>query len=1106
MSLKSCLISQAKILKDFDTSILDEIVRNNIESRGMSEAEAEKAAIEEKLAEIRVTKKRIEEGIVKAYEQLDPDAVKSIRDDMLRQQEQYDRRLSALEQEREAKRNARIEAEDRRIKADEENRLLAREEMVKQIEQLDIDKAVAQTAEEEQKSLSSGVFPKFSSRAQPRSQYVARNPDKGLTPTKELMASLSRDPEKTNLSPEFIKQSRRILGDTMKPDETVKSKSKKVYEAFQVPKETQGQTFMRVLGENRIGFWISKLRQNAIDRWARVEKYYRLEEFAQVRPEESAISAVRMFDRAHGFVASAIYQGNIAYKNGRFYVEDFMAPGVDGNDVKLAGLVGIFGHLVQYTKPDSTIASDRERLAHMWLVLQRGELLNSQNLLTPIPKKELDSMMEMTREEMYKPEHINPYTGESYIIEFEQLWRNYNKKTAEFLRDTGVIPESMMQRWIDEAAYVPFYREQDVITDNGKVRQNRFFSGLKGVTHFAPIGHGSDPVSNNMMENIVRNLGTAITMGMQNVTQQRIVRDMVSLNLASELGPNESKGDYNTVSFRVDGKAVTYALDDPLIYEAMLPLDGALSDTLTAFLSPASKLLRETITRDPAFWLANGLRDTLSAWVTSGAEFVPIIDSLVNATKDIHDFERMAIAGGYDLRLHDFKDIQKFFLKKYKEKYNVDSDGHIVWKGIKHVWDVLGDVTTASDMVVRRAVYDDVLARTGNETEAQIEAYEVINFATRGRHPLMRVMTSAVPFLNPKIQGIDLLYRAMSGKYTAHNDMTANLIRKKFMMRGLMLMALSGLYYMLVQDDDDYIEQSDEIRDNNFIIPLGDKLPPVKLPIPFEVGLLFKTLPERILATYNDQSSAEENMASFKRAILHTFGVSPLNVQAIAPLMETKMNYDSYTGRPIVPNYMQDVVPEKQFNYNTSELAVQLGEALNMSPMKIDHIMSGYLGTLGVYGLEIIDIILRSAPIQGDNKRARPTRDFSQLPLLRRFFTSERGKGLQQDFYDMHTLVNGLVVTINDIRKRGDMEEFLSFRDANGSVLEMRSMLNTIETEMAEYREKRRKIEESNMEPNTKKAYMDMMDDEMNEYLHDLVPMLRQAFNNAKISDKDRGN
>ncbi len=134
------------------------------------------------------------------------------------------------------------------------------------------------------------------------------------------------------------------------------------------------------------------------------------------------------------------------------------------------------------------------------------------------------------------------------------------------------------------------------------------------------------------------------------------------------------------------------------------------------------------------------------------------------------------------------------------------------------VWRWAGNATTLSDAATRNAVYNDVLARTGNEAEAAFQAMEVINFSRRGAHPLARVITAAIPFLNARFQGLDVFVRAAGGNYSAVKNPRGKTFQK-FATRALLLSAMSGIYYMLVSDDDQYKEQSDEVRDNNWLLP-----------------------------------------------------------------------------------------------------------------------------------------------------------------------------------------------------------------------------------------------------------------------------------------------
>ena len=61
----------------------------------------------------------------------------------------------------------------------------------------------------------------------------------------------------------------------------------------------------------------------------------------------------------------------------------------------------------------------------------------------------------------------------------------------------------------------------------------------------------------------------------------------------------------------------------------------------------------------PGFIMANMMRDTLSAYVTSGANFVPIASTLKGFTQDMQELERAGVVGGYDYS-KDPKDIGSY--------------------------------------------------------------------------------------------------------------------------------------------------------------------------------------------------------------------------------------------------------------------------------------------------------------------------------------------------------------------------------------------------------------------------------------------------------------
>jgi hypothetical protein len=151
----------------------------------------------------------------------------------------------------------------------------------------------------------------------------------------------------------------------------------------------------------------------------------------------------------------------------------------------------------------------------------------------------------------------------------------------------------------------------------------------------------------------------------------------------------------------------------------------------------------------------------------------------------------------------------------------------------------LDKASTAADLSTRAAVFERVMQETGNEAEAIYQAMEVINFSRKGSSPIIQIFAAIIPFLNARIQGLDLLYRAGFGELASATKVAQ---QKAFMLRSLALLGTTAMYYAHVQDEEEWQRADQETRDNYWII--GN----MKFPIPFELGVIFKVIPERIMA------------------------------------------------------------------------------------------------------------------------------------------------------------------------------------------------------------------------------------------------------------------
>ena len=893
-----------------------------------------------------------------------------------------------------------------------------------------VDKNIASIAENVK-----GV-PRFSVKASPDAQYIAQNPEAALEPDEPLFS---------------------VRGDIPAVDKLTRGPEREA---------PNGRVFMDATNTGSLGTILTKLKAGALFRYAALEKYYqKVPELRELQAESSAIAAALFSDRSKGILASAVKYGVPVYRDGLTRVEEFTH---DGDTYR--GLIGVMSLI--YNKD----VGDLRKIAQAYAMVKRGDYLSARGQLTPVDPK-------TKREILAEVESLTDADGYNPVKKWHDTWSAYNEKTIDFLKATGVLNEDTAEVW-KKSSYIPFYRT-GVSKDALPKVANSVFGDMTRMKEFVAYQGSEKAVDVGLIESVVLNMSAAVDMGMKNVAQQRITRDMQKMGIARQVGLKKKRGPTD-VEFKVNGNLVRFELDDTLIYDSMTTQGaGYVEQAATKFLGRPSNVLRELITRDPGFMMANMMRDTLSTWTTSGASFVPIIDTVKGLGDGIERLEKLGVVGGYDFAI-DKKDIVKFYEAENKRR----TESMTPLNMFTRIWDWAGTATTASDASTRNAVYNDVLARTGSEAEAAFQAMEIINFARRGSNPFARVLTAAIPFLNARFQGLDVFIRSGTGNYTTRRDEPASAGQLRLAYRGAILVGLTALYYLLVSDEDWYNEQDEHVRELNWLVPTASGVP-FKFPIPFEVGLIFKTIPEAVLAKrYGDQSSRELRQ-TLQRGLVSTLEVNPLGIQAVAPLVEVAFNHNSFTGRPIVPYYVDAdggmTAGLTGGEYNT-QIAKDLGEQLNISPMKIDHILSGYTGTLGAYVISAVDAAYRQVA-GGEDKR--PSKTVFEYPVIKRFFAPKEGSGLRTDAYELYNDVKEVVTTLNDLQKSGREDELEAYLLARQHMLDLKGPVYNIKRSLDRLREEKRAITRTDMDPEVKDRMIEDLDAQMNEHLK-VIPRLKE--------------
>jgi hypothetical protein len=825
--------------------------------------------------------------------------------------------------------------------------------------------------------------------------------------------------------------------------------------------------------------------------------------------DTATIAAMRLADKARGIFNQMLMTGypsdqvaGIASLTNvkKFKIATRYNPFIDGNE-GTGGLMQILS--VLYADPTVDLESVfgyYAKTMRIKVMEDNGKVINS-----PITEKDKAQLQLIRRK----------YPS---VVEAYNNYQKWNNELIGFAKEKGLLNAEQANMWREHSSYYPFYR--DMVDDSGLAAPTIGGGSLPSNPLNIKMEGSEREISVNPVEAIARNSLSILTGAMKNDGTSKLLRDLQVMGEARYLdSPEKVKAAKNKIFVFEDGNKKYYEVDDFELFHGIQAIGGVKTDAVTKILAAPSSLLRDTVTRDPGFVVVNLLRDTLSAAVTSGAPlggegFTPVIDTVKNMMADMSDLEKFGVVGGYDFQNDEGSIVQ--LMERARRQQGLSPDNGISAKdGFFKLWDGLGALTTKSDgatrLAVYNAVYKDMKNRGYNEAQAQSEAayqaLEIINFGRRGLSPLFRIVTAALPFFNARIQGLDVLYRSAAGKYSAiekleagetMDDVQSRIIRK-FWLRASGMMTLTLMYYLMVSDTDEYKAVKRELRDDNWIIPLPLGLTPMKIPIPFEVGMLFKAIPERFIDMAMGQVE-KDPLTSITRQ-LKTSGAIPflepsLGIQAVKPLVEAIANRNTFTNTNIVPYYMEKGEPAYQSRQSTNEIARLVGEAMNISPMKIEHVLSGYTGTLGGYALSLMDVAARGltgTPIMPPN--------MNDIPVIKRlFFDLDRAGGLQQQFYELRETVTGAVTTLNSLKKQQRWDEVAAFREHNKGVFQVRGQINAINRYMTNWRRRRdRLLRRTDISPMVKSDMLRELELDRDKRLA-IMPALRERADVPAIS------
>ena len=234
-----------------------------------------------------------------------------------------------------------------------------------------------------------------------------------------------------------------------------------------------------------------------------------------------------------------------------------------------------------------------------------------------------------------------------------------------------------------------------------------------------------------------------------------------------------------------------------------------------------------------------------------------------------------------------------------------------------------------------------------------------------------------------------------------------------------------------------------------------------------------------------------QTAAALERAIISTFEINPFGIQAIKPVLEAYTNHSFFTGRPIIPIYMENMLPREQYRDGTNAMAVSIGNAFNASPMDVEHVLRGYTGTVGSWVMMAIDEALRTYGTMPERASFRE----DEYPLFRRFLQTDLGaQGPVNDFYSLRADVRRIMNTINDISGTpGRRKEAIELGKKYEGVRRVKPIVDQMNRQMAQMMRYQKSLMESDKSPEQKRKELDRLDERRRRILSRLPEIRKKA-------------
>lgn len=688
----------------------------------------------------------------------------------------------------------------------------------------------------------------------------------------------------------------------------------------------------------------------------------------------------------------------------------------------------------------------------------------------------------------------------------DKIYNQYNRDLMDLLVQTGAIPKEQADELVKYDDYVPYYRKEadgTIYLDIGGAKRVRV-GNVKEQPYLNELTGGNERIV-DIYTGAIQNTTLLIDKALSNLASRNTAFALAELGLVETKGktgtgirmgyggasdkiirfnvqPDEKydkKDKKGNVIERDDGRrhvvvnTESAGVPAEFVVKGLAGVNTSVPALVKAMGMPA-RLLRSWVTRNPVYAARQVVRDPFIAVMGSGVDTLPVLTSLKQMAKTMpqvvrgenvgSEVERLGIVSS-NVFTGTIEDREKLLLQL--------TSGKSGWETLLARADALamqGDAST------RQVAFNNFRKQGLSEMEAIIATHELMPFSQRGTSASLFLLSTMVPFLNAQIQGLNVLYKAFTGKGTFQDKLR---IKQKLWQRGMLMFGMSMAYAILMSDDEAYQNANDDERYNNWFVYVPGVDEPVRVPIPFELGIVFKALPEAIVNVAKGDKSAEEAFVALGKMIKNSVPLGPSSIpQAIKAPIEVLADYSFYTGRSILGERLKDVDPSERFNQNTTEVAKLIGKVTGkipvlgeyLSPVQIEYLLRGYTGSLPLALASLTNPVFGGGGTGGEKPEMRA----SDLPVFGSVFQPKDAGGLINRAYkDMQSVVKAKE-TYNKLEEEGREKDAEAYADQFADILDLAPLAGQFRQRMGELAKEEREVKsDRNMSGEEKRRLLD---------------------------------